>query len=322
MEINYRSVSDGKNVIKERGRFTNTAVPIFDGAGCWQQQLQIVQAIVKSNGWSEGMAALKLFAHLDGKALNVALLMLNGEREKWEGLSNGLSEYYNSPGRLAVVRLRFESAIRRPGMDPGTFATELGILAVRGFGDMGKRACDAMIRDKFIAAQRHCGPRRHLDGVASDTPIWEIVDSCRVWESHSDREPSPDDDQDQDSRRQSDDPRKLECPRTGSQEVLTVSVMDSRVPVSRVGEEDGQLAPLQAISLLVTRLLHAVQDGRPVEEKAPLEGKMSLVSAGVPVCFLCGRQGHGVNRCSRVDTSFPFLPPGWSVDVRNGQYRA
>ena len=59
-----------------------------------------------------------------------------------------------------------------------------------------------------------------------------------------------------------------------------------------------------------------------MEEKASLEGKMSLVSAGVPVCFSCGRQGHGVNRCSRVDTSFPFLPPGWSVDVRNGQYRA
>ena len=50
-------------------------------------------------------------------------------------------------------------------------------------------------------------------------------------------------------------------------------------------------------------------------------GEMSLVSAGVPVCFSCGRQGHGVNRCTQVDTSFPFLPPAWSVDVRNGQYR-
>ena len=134
------------------------------------------------------------------------------------------------------------------------FATELGILAVRGFGDMGKRARDAMIRDKFIAAQRNCGLRRHLDGVSPDTPIWEIVDSCRVWESHSVREPRSDDDQDLDSRRQSDDRRKLECPRMGSQEVLA----GSGVPVSGVGvssrngEEDGQLAPLQAISLLVT----------------------------------------------------------------------
>ena len=81
---------------------------------------------------------LQLFAHLDGEALNVALLMPEEEREKWEGLSQGLSDHYNSPGRLAVFRRRFESAIRRPGLDPAKFATELGILAVRGFGDIGK----------------------------------------------------------------------------------------------------------------------------------------------------------------------------------------
>ena len=39
-------------------------------------------------------------------------------------------------------------------------------------------------------------------------------------------------------------------------------------------------------------------------------------------CFSCGLQGHGVNRCSCMDVSFPYLLPGWSVDVRNGQYRA
>ena len=39
-------------------------------------------------------------------------------------------------------------------------------------------------------------------------------------------------------------------------------------------------------------------------------------------CFSCGLQGHGVNRCLRMDVSFLYLLPGWSVDVRNGQYRA
>ena len=29
-----------------------------------------------------------------------------------------------------------------------------------------------------------------------------------------------------------------------------------------------------------------------------------------------------MNRCSRVDTSFLFLPRGWLVDIRDGQYRA
>ena len=49
-----------------------------------------VQAIVKSNGWSEGTAALQLFTHLDGEALNVALLMPVEEREKWEDQSFGV----------------------------------------------------------------------------------------------------------------------------------------------------------------------------------------------------------------------------------------
>ena len=150
-------------------------------------------------GRTDGTVALQLFTHLDGEALNVALLMPEEEWEKWEGLSHSLSHYYNSPGRLAVFRQRFESAICHPEVDPAMFATELGILAVRGFGDMGKRARDSMIRDGFIAAQRNCGLRRHLDGVSSDTPIRDIVDRCRVWESHSEQEPSLGASQDQDS---------------------------------------------------------------------------------------------------------------------------
>ena len=47
-------------------------------------------------------------------------------------------------------------------------------------------ARDTMIRDKFIAGQEQCVLRRQLDGFAQGTPIGEIVDSCRVWESHSD----------------------------------------------------------------------------------------------------------------------------------------
>ena len=66
--------------------------------------VQIVQAIVKSNGWTDGTGALQLFAHLDGEALNAALLMPEEERVKWESLLQGLSDYYNSPGRQAVFR--------------------------------------------------------------------------------------------------------------------------------------------------------------------------------------------------------------------------
>ena len=51
---------------------------------------------------------------------------------------------------------------------------------------MREQARDTMIRDKFIAGQEQCALRRQLDGFAQGTPIGEIVDSCRVWESHSD----------------------------------------------------------------------------------------------------------------------------------------
>ena len=133
-------------------------------------------------------AALQLFAHQDGEALHVALLMPDKIRERWKDLVSGLSEYYTTPGRLAVFRRQFENAYRRPGVDPATFATELGILAVRGFADMNRKARDLMIHNKFIAAQRSCELRRHLDGAAEEASIGNIVDTCRIWESHTETE--------------------------------------------------------------------------------------------------------------------------------------
>ena len=44
-------------------------------------------------------------------------------------------------------------------------------------------------------------------------------------------------------------------------------------------------------------------------------GQSQLAGDGV---FSCGRPGHGVNRCSWVNI---FLLRGWSVDIRDGQYR-
>ena len=169
------------------GWFTNTAVPKFDGTVCWQQHQQVFNAIAKSKRLGDESAALQLFVHLEGEALNVALLMLEGERATWEGLLQGFSEYYNSPGRLAVFRRKFDSVARREGEDTACFATELEILVVRGFGDIGPQARTRMVRDRFISEQQSCGLRRHLDTVPPDAPIREIVDRCRVWESHTDQ---------------------------------------------------------------------------------------------------------------------------------------
>ena len=130
-DVREMTESDGI-VVTENRKFTNTALPVFSGAEGWYQHIHIVQAIVKSNGWPDETAALQLFVHLKGEALNVALLLTKEERESWTGLVGGLAAYYQSPGRLAGLRMRFESAFRQPGLDPATFAIDLGMLAIQG----------------------------------------------------------------------------------------------------------------------------------------------------------------------------------------------
>ena len=51
---------------------------------------------------------------------------------------------------------------------------------------MGPNARLRLIRDRFITGHPDCAVRRHLDSVPPETPIRDIVDRCRVWESHAD----------------------------------------------------------------------------------------------------------------------------------------
>ena len=74
---------------------------------------------------------LQLFANLDGEAIQVVLLMPDRIRERWKDFVDELSAYYNTPGRLAVFRRKFENVHRRPGLDPATFAMELGSRITR-----------------------------------------------------------------------------------------------------------------------------------------------------------------------------------------------
>ena len=61
-----------------------------------------------SNGWDEVTASLQLVAHLDGEALNVALLVPESERVLPGVLLKTLSTHYASPGRLAKYKRQFE----------------------------------------------------------------------------------------------------------------------------------------------------------------------------------------------------------------------
>ena len=62
----------------------------------------------------------------------------------------------------------------------------------------GKSGRLRLIRDRFIAGHDNCDLRRHLDSVPPETLIRDVVDRCRVWESHADQmvrrmtKPTPD----------------------------------------------------------------------------------------------------------------------------------
>ena len=100
-------------------------------------------------------------------------------------LVNSLSDHNSSPGWLAEYKRQFQRAFRRPGDDPSIFAIELETLTWRAFVDIDPLIQLQMVRDRFIVGQAECALRRHLDSLGPDTPMADIVDCSRVWESHS-----------------------------------------------------------------------------------------------------------------------------------------
>ena len=175
-----------------------------------------------------------------------------------------------------------EEAFRRPGLDPATFATELGILAIQGFEDMKEQARDTMIRDKFIAGQRQCALRQQLDGFAQDTPIGEIVDSCRVWESHSESDRVFTVNCESDVGNQPDDSR------TREHRKFVVNVQPKVAEIEKQEPMIGNQEDPSVLGLLINQLLQSTQ------EEILRRDRPSVVG---PVCFSCGDGGHRINRC-------------------------
>ena len=148
----------------------------------------VFDAILLSNGWDDATVALQLLSHLDGDALNVALLVPMSRRTSITGLVDALSANYGSLGRLADYRRQFEKTTRSAGEDHSIFAIALKTLTIKAFGDMGQTARLRLICDCFIAGHSSCELRRYLDSVPPETPIRDVVDRCRGWESHADPE--------------------------------------------------------------------------------------------------------------------------------------
>ena len=121
----------------------------------------------------------------------MALLVPDDQRKRPGVLVETLTVHYTSPGRLAKHRRQFEQMQRPPGEDPAAFAIALETLARRAFVDVDPAVRLQLVRDKFITGHRQLALRRHLDSAGPDTPISSIVDKCRVWESHEERNSRP-----------------------------------------------------------------------------------------------------------------------------------
>ena len=117
--------------------FTSTKVPKFTGVTSWDQNRQVFDAIVWSNGWDDVTVSLQLLSYLEGDTLNVTLFVPEIKRVMRAGLVGALTEHYRSPGRLAEYRRQFERTTRQEGEDRSIVAIALETLAVKALADMG-----------------------------------------------------------------------------------------------------------------------------------------------------------------------------------------
>ena len=326
---------------------TTTKVPWFNGSTSWEQYLQVFDAIVLSNGWGDATAALQLLSHLQDDALSVALLIPMPLQASRKELTDALSSHYGSPGRLANYRREFDKTVRKMGEDPSNFAIKLETLAVKAFGNMGQIARLRLIRDRFIAGHENCDLRRYLDCVPPDTPLRDIIDRCRVWESHGTTE----------MRRASKPIPEpvyptyvVEQPDYESEPVCMVSVnkqnsqvdqtdellrklLEALTPVTPSPIRVPKATPLDKLTeLLMSQIVKSEPAPPSTVEPTRLEAllqtyftRQQSTGLGPRVrqmrrnwadvqCFSCGKPGHSATRCPTLDVTFPFILPGWKAE--------
>ena len=247
--------------------FTLTSVPRFSGKSNWEQYRQVFEPIVRSNGWDGVTAVLQLLSHLDGDALNVALLIPESQRMLPGCLVNSLSDHYSSPGRVAEYQHQFQRAFRRPGDYPSMLAIELETLARRAFVDIDPLTQLQMVRDRFIDGQAECTLRRHLDSLGPDTPMADIVDCSRVWESHSELASSRQMGTDRHSPRAvcqvtEHGQSSVESPETESLE----DIIRKLLPTLSQPPPEAAIIPSDK-DLLIQRLMGAIRPSQPVAQE-------------------------------------------------------
>ena len=251
-------------------------------------------------------------------------------------------DHYSSPGRLAEYKCQFQRAFRRTGDDPSVFAIELETLARRAFIDIDTSIQLQMVWDRFIDGQAECALRRHLDSLGPDTPMADIVDCCRVWESHLEVEIEPRTSADRHPVRAicqvtADKQTPAASPETETLEDIIRNACCRRrryrlrrrsryrqTGISSSSDLMGAICPPQPVAQerstvteLETMLLNWLPVGTVTEGDAASPNPSADSAEG---CFSCGVLTHTTDQCQTLDKSFPFLPTGWQAEHIGDQF--
>ena len=162
------------------------------------------------------------------------------------------------------------------------------MLAIQGFGDLRGQTRDKLIRDKFIDGQEQMALRWQLDGFSEDTPIGEIVDSCRVWESHADSNWIP---------------RGRYESEVGSRDSRAWEQKEAEGAMERQEREAEREKRVE-----IVRMLRAVQSSMKAARARERDGALT----GGPACSWDRSDGYWVHRRPRVGAvQVQHITTGW-----------
>ena len=179
-----------------------------------------------------------------------------------------------------------------------------------------------MVRDRFIDGQADRSLRRHLASLKPNTPMIEMVDSCRIWERHCEPEIRPRmgtnkgpvhmAGQVAEDRPIPAIPSEIESVEAMIRKLLPTPATPSLQAAPKDTDRDNLVRQLME---MISPPTLVAQERRPTNDvETPLFSRSpkGTVTEGDSAegCFSCGEGTHNTEKCQALDESFPFLP-GW-----------
>ena len=169
----------------------------------------------------------------------------------------------------------------------------------------------------------------------------DIVDSCRVWESHAEVTESWGGGQEPEYPRAIYQVVEDSQPNVASEESdVLEQIRRHLLPTPAVSPPKATPIPSDS-DLFIRRLLGTVHPVQPVvQERSRIMDINIVLQSMLPVgsvteadvqppahrqestagCFSCGELDHATDRCPVLDESFPFLLPGWRADQMDDEF--